>query len=97
MRTRVNVKLLHDRCRDTGTCWCEPVGWSAKRPSCAEDDWEFCEGTYWSEHEEELGMAVQGHLFVSHNEGDVVDVPMENVFWSTCGDIRFAEQVELEK
>jgi len=85
----VKVEILHER--NAGTHWVRPVGWEPKWPDTAQADWLYEEGAFWSDAEEEMGMAID---HTDNPRGDYDEVPIERLFWSTSGDCRFAGHVE---
>lgn len=87
----VTVAVRHSRSYP-GTRWVDPVGWTPDL-SWADDSLTYDDGSLWGESEEEYGLAIAGYHEAP--EGEVIEVPISEVFWSSCGHVRYVRPAEI--
>ena len=68
--------------------WCQPVGWE---PANKIEGAEFVDGSWWGETEEEAGLV----CFVEGDEGDEIEVALDDLRVASCGDCRVIGEVEV--
>jgi hypothetical protein len=81
----LKVELKH-RSSISNARWCQPVGWEPANEIAG----EFIDGSWWSESQEEAGLV----CFVQGDEGDVIEVPVDELRVASCGDCRVIGEVE---
>lgn len=86
-----NRRILHNRSRP-GTKWCKPIDWTPDT-DWSDDDWSYEDGSLWSDNEEEAGLAI----VTAVSEGEVIEVGLSEVFWSTCGECQYLQDANLPK
>lgn len=84
----VTVKLEH-RSSIPNARWCKAIGWE---PVNQIDGAELLDGSWWSETEEEAGLV----CFVEGDEGDEIDVALDDLRVASCGDCRVIASVEVQ-
>lgn len=87
---KVNIRIQH-RCSVPQPHWCQPVGWT---PANIVEGREYQEGAWWDDHEAIAGLVVY-HLPPDVIEGDIVEVPLDDLRVVQCGDVRVLEKVKV--
>lgn len=85
--TKVKVEVGH-RSSIPGARWCKPVDWEPANHIAAA---KWVDGSWWGEHEEEAGLV----CFAPGEEGDVIEVAVDDLAVATCGDCRPLGSVNL--
>ena len=89
----VKVMLKH-KASYPGVNWVEPIEWEPNT-DWANDDWKYESGAFWSDTEDEAGLAVSGNLDAENNEGDIIEVSISEVHWRSSGDCRYLQDAEI--
>lgn len=85
MTTTLTVKLGH-RSSISGARWCQAVGWEPRNEVTGA---AFADGSWWSEQDEDAGLV----CFADGEEGDEVEVDIDDLRVASCGNCRVIAEV----
>jgi hypothetical protein len=80
-----------------GQPWATPVGWTPKIPTILGTAGEltWADGVLWDETEEVAGIVWRVQSNPEATEGDVVEVPLDHLWWAASGMCRNLGNVEI--